>query len=126
MVLSIVLCGIILLDYLLISIFIWTKTTMPIYVNALNITIILYVIILSFASTLMNVSFAKKKRFFRRKSIAGAWIGGAALLFCILLLVFLILIKQRWIVFDYKFITDNHSPNPFSLIENLIFYSTVQ
>ena len=115
MALSISLCGIILSIYLMVSIFILTKRpiTMPILAFIIGVTF--FVFILSFASLLMNISFIKKKRHSRTTNFVGLWVSSFSLFFCLLITVFLILIRQRWIVFDYRFISDNRA------LMNLLF-----
>ena len=107
MALGIALCGIILSMHLMVSIFVLAKTTMSLQVFAFLIGVLFFDFILSIASILMNQGMIKKKR--RKRSFVGLYFSIATTVLCLLLAVFLVLVRQRWIVFDYRFLTDNRA-----------------
>lgn len=109
MVLGIILCGIIQCVYLMVSIIILAKTPITLAILAFIIAHIFFIFILSFASTIMNGCFIARARLFRYRGYVGLGFSIAANVLCIVLAVFLLLIRQGVIVFDYHFMSDNYA-----------------
>ena len=109
MLLGIILCGIIQSIYLMICIFVWTRTPMPESAYAFVFGVLFFVFLLSFASILMNAAFLKKAIIRSNRNYVGLWFSIVTNALCILLVVFLWFIRQTWIDFGYPFISPNHA-----------------
>lgn len=109
MLLSIILFGLIQNMYLVVSIFILTKTEMTLPILGVVVAHIFFVFLLSFASVLMNSMMLKKAKYPSKTNYVGLGFSIGANALCLLLTAFLIIIRQRWFDLGYHFLSDNRA-----------------